>query len=49
MREFVEGKFPPEHVAYKKHGGRDHYHSQLPFVLDGVPDKKIPRGGKTRF
>jgi integrase len=49
VREFVERKFLPEHVAYKKHGGREHYRSQLPFVLDGVPDKKIARGGKTRF
>jgi hypothetical protein len=49
VREFVERKFLPEHVAYKKHGGQEHYRSQLPFVLDGVPDKKIARGGKTRF
>ncbi len=49
VREFVTRKFLPQHVAYKKHGGREHYASQLPFVLDGVPDKKIPRGGKTRF
>jgi hypothetical protein len=49
VREFVERKFLPEHVAYKKHGGQEHYRSQLPFVLDGIPDKKISRGGKTRF
>jgi integrase len=49
VREFVERKFLPEQVAYKKHGGQEHYRSQLPFVLDGVPDKKISRGGKTRF
>ena len=49
VREFVERKFLPEHVAYMKHGGQEHYRSQLPFVLDGVPDKKIARGGKTRF
>ena len=49
VREFVERKFLPDHVDYKKHGGQAHYRSQLPFVLDGVPDKKIARGGKTRF
>jgi len=49
VREFVGRKFLPEHVAYKKHGGQEYYRSQLPFVLDGVPDKKISRGGKTRF
>jgi integrase len=49
VREFVDRKFLPEHVAYKKHGGQEHYRSQLPFVLDGIPDKKISRGGKTRF
>jgi integrase len=49
LREFVERKFLPEHVAYKKHGGKEFYASQLPFVIDGVPDKKLSRGGKTRF
>ena len=49
VREFVERKFLPEHVAYKKHAGREHYKSQLRFVLDGVPDRKLSRGGKTRF
>ena len=49
VREFVERKFVPEHVVHKKHGGREHYNSQLPFVLDGVPDVKLSRGGKTRF
>ena len=49
VREFVERKFLPDHVAYKKHGGKEYYASQLPFVLDGVPDKKLARGGKTRF
>src|SRR5271156_6330430 len=49
VREFVERKFLPEHVAYKKHGGQEYYRSQLPFVLDGVPDRKLARGGKTRF
>ena len=49
VREFVESKFLPEHVAYKKHSGKTHYESQLPFVLDGVPDRKLARGGKTRF
>jgi len=49
VREFVERKFLPDHVAYKNHGGKENYASQLPFVLDGVPDKKGARGGKTRF
>lgn len=49
VREFVERKFNPEHVAYKKHAGKEHYKSQLPFVLDGVPTQKGSRGGKTRF
>jgi len=49
VREFVDKKFLPDHVAYKKHGGKEYYGSQLPFVLDGVPDKKRSRGGKTRF
>ena len=49
LREYVERKFVPEHVAYLKHSGKTHYESQLPFVLDGVPDKKLARGGKTRF
>jgi hypothetical protein len=47
--EYVERKFLPDHVAYKKHAGKEHYRSQLPFVLDGVPDQKGSRGGKTRF
>ena len=45
----MDKKFLPDHVAYKKHGGKEYYGSQLPFVLDGVPDKKRSRGGKTRF
>jgi integrase len=49
VRQFVELKFLPEHVAYKKKAGKQHYECQLPFVLDGAPDKKIRRGGKTRF
>lgn len=49
VQEFVERKFLPEHVAYKKHGGQEYYRSQLPFVLDGVPDQKRGRGGRTRF
>lgn len=49
VRQFVERKFLPEHVAYKKHAGKEHYKSQLPFVLDGVPERKLSRGGKTRF
>jgi integrase len=49
VREFVDRKFLPEHVVYLKRSGREHYESQLPFVLDGVPDKKRGRGGKTRF
>ena len=49
VREFVERKFVPGHVVYKKHAGKEYYKSQLPFVLDGVPDKKRSRGGRTRF
>src|SRR6266478_208074 len=39
VRQFVERKFLPEHVAYLKNAGKQHYESQLPFVLDGIPDK----------
>jgi integrase len=49
VRQFVDRKFVPEHVVYLKRSGKAHYESQLPFVLDGVPDKKRGRGGKTRF
>ena len=49
VREFVDRKFLPEHVAYLKRGGQTHYQAQLPFVLGGVPVKKLGRGGKTRF
>jgi integrase len=49
VREFVERKFIPEHVVYKKNAGKKHYESQLPFVLNGVPNEKGRRGGKTRF
>ena len=49
VREFVKHNFIPDHVDYKKLGGKEHYASQLPFVLDGVPDKKLSRGGKTKF
>ena len=48
VREFVERKFKPEHVAMLKPAGRVHYESMLKFVLDGVPEKKIieRRNGK---
>ena len=48
VREFVERKFKPEHVAMLKPAGRVHYDSMLKFVLDGVPEKKIleRRNGK---
>jgi integrase len=49
IREFVERKFLPEHVANLKIAGRTHYAQQLPFVLDGVPDEKGARGGKTIY
>jgi integrase len=49
VRQYVERKFRTEHVAYLKRAGRAHYESQIPFVLDGVPDRKGQRGGKTRF
>jgi len=37
VREFVERKFKPEHVAMKEEGGRVHYGTHLPIVLDGIP------------
>lgn len=43
VREFVERKFKPEHVATLKPAGRGHYASILPFVLDGVPEEKITK------
>ena len=48
-REYVDRKFLTEHVAYLRRAGRDHYQSQIPFVVDGVPDRKGKRGGKTIF
>lgn len=41
VREFVEGKFKPEHVAMLKPGGRVHYSTHLPIVLDGIPETKV--------
>jgi len=44
MRDFVERNFMAEHVAMLKPGGRAHYETYLPVVLDGVPEtKKRPR------
>lgn len=40
VREFVELKFEPEHVAMLKPGGRVHYSTHLPIVLDGIPETK---------
>lgn len=40
VREFVERKFLPEHVAMLKPGGRAHYAVHLKIVLDGIPDVK---------
>lgn len=40
VREFVERKFQPEHVALLKPGGRAHYAVHLKIVLDGVPQEK---------
>ena len=40
VRDFVERKFQPEHVAMLKPGGRAHYATHLPIVLDGVPAAK---------
>jgi hypothetical protein len=40
VREFVERKFKPEHVAMKEIGGRVHYGTLLPIVLDGIPEVK---------
>lgn len=41
VREFIERKFGPEHMAMLKSAGKQHYDSMLPFVLDGVPEKEI--------
>ena len=41
VREFVERKFIPEHVAMLKPGGRAHYDVQLKIALDGVPDVRV--------
>lgn len=38
VREFVERKFQPEHVAMLKPGGRAHYEVHLKIVLDGIPE-----------
>lgn len=38
VREFVERKFQPEHVAMLKPGGRAHYDVHLKIVLDGIPE-----------
>jgi integrase len=41
VREFVERKFIPEHVAIVcKPGGRVHYSTHIPIVLDGIPETK---------
>ncbi len=40
VREFVDRKFKPEHVAMLKPGGRVHYSTQLLIVLDGIPEVK---------
>ena len=50
VREFVERKFKPEHVAMLKPGGRVHYSTHLPIVMDGIPEvkqrsKKKPKPG----
>ncbi len=49
VREYVERRFLLDQVVYLKKAGREHYTSQLPFVLDGIPNQKGKRGGKTRF
>lgn len=41
VREFVDRKFNPEHVAMLKRAGRGHYEYVLKLVLEGVPEKKI--------
>ena len=38
VRGFVERKFAVEHVALLKAGGRVHYATMLPIVLDGIPE-----------
>ncbi len=48
VREFVERKFLPEHVAMLKPGGRAHYAVHLTIALDGVPDVKVRSRKKTK-
>ena len=48
VREFVERKFKPEHVAMKEIGGRVHYGTLLPIVLDGIPEGEEPIAQKTK-
>ena len=40
VHEFVERKFKPEHVAMKETGGKVHYGTLIPIVLDGIPEIK---------
>jgi len=49
LREFVERRFLPEHVAViLKPAGRKHYDSMLPWVLDGVPVKRRSSKGSKK-
>jgi integrase len=48
VREFVELKFEPEHVAMLKPGGRLHYSTHLQIVLDGIPGLKLRSRKKPR-
>lgn len=40
VRDFVERKFVPEHVAMLKPGGRVHYAMYVTIILEGVPEVK---------
>jgi integrase/recombinase XerC len=40
VAEFVERRFLPEHVAMLKASGRTHYNSNLPHVLEGIPERR---------
>lgn len=41
VRQFVESRFLPEHVAMLKTGGRVHYDQMLPFVLAAIGNRPL--------
>jgi hypothetical protein len=48
VREFIERKFKSEHVAIPKPGGRVHYSTHLPIVMDAIPEVKQPSRKKAK-